>query len=121
MGWFLFGSIFLCIVLLPVFLAERWCRRHKAKKYFPVPKGMGWLQMVAVWMLYHLPESVKESRWLTGYAGEAAGKLYPGIRKEKFCKRHAIEKIMLFYGCVLFAFFFLALYRLNIKKISKSF
>lgn len=55
MGWFLFGSIFLCIVLLPVFLAERWCRRHKAKKYFPVPKGMGWLQMVAVWMLYHLP------------------------------------------------------------------
>ena len=31
MGWFLFGSIFLCIVLLPVFLAERWCRRHKAK------------------------------------------------------------------------------------------
>ena len=51
MGWFLFGSIFLCIVLLPVFLAERWCRRHKAKKYFPVPKGMGWLQMVAVRML----------------------------------------------------------------------
>ena len=45
MGWFLFGSIFLCIVLLPVFLAERWCRRHKAKKYFPVPKGMGWLQI----------------------------------------------------------------------------
>lgn len=113
MGWFLFGSIFLCIVLLPVFLAERWCRRHKAKKYFPVPKGMGWLQMVAVWMLYHLPESVKESRWLTGYAGEAAGKLYPGIRKEKFCRRHAIEKIMLFYGCVLFAFFFLTLYRLS--------
>ena len=69
--------------------------------------------MVAVWMLYHLPESVKESRWLTGYAGEAAGNLYPGIRKEKFCRRHAIEKIMLFYGCVLFAFFFLTLYRLS--------
>ena len=34
MGWFLFGSIFLCIVLLPVFLAERWCRRHKAKNIF---------------------------------------------------------------------------------------
>ena len=69
--------------------------------------------MVAVWMLYHLPESVKESRWLTVYAGEAAGKLYPGIRKEKFCRRHAIEKIMLFYGCVLFAFLFLTLFRLS--------
>ena len=113
MGWFLFGSIFLCIVLIPVFLAERWCRRHKAKKYFPVPKGMGWLQMVAVWVLYHLPESVRESEWLTGYAGQAAGKLYPGIKKEKFCRKHAIEKIMIIYGCVLFSAFFLTLYHLS--------
>ena len=113
MGWFLFGSIFLCITLIPVFLSERWCRRHKAKKYFPVPKGMGWLQRVAVWVLHHLPESVRTSQWLTGYAGQAAGKLYPGTRKERFCQKHAIEKIMLIYGCVLFSGFFLTLYQLS--------
>lgn len=106
MGWFLFGSIFLCIVLLPVFLAERWCRRHKAKKYFPVPKGMGWLQMVAVWMLYHLPESVKESRWLTGYAGEAAGKLISRDQKRKIlpqtCDRKDYALLWLCPLCLLF-------------------
>lgn len=37
----------------------------------------------------------------------------PGSEKKNFCRRHAIEKIMLFYGCVLFAFFFLTLYRLS--------
>ena len=48
MLWFVFGGIILSVVLLPVFLAERWCRRHRQKKYFPVPRGMGWLQRTAV-------------------------------------------------------------------------
>lgn len=51
MQFFWFGAILLCAALLPVFLAENWCRRHKVKKIFPVPRGMGWLQRTAVWLL----------------------------------------------------------------------
>ena len=52
MQFFWFGAILLCAALLPVFLAENWCRRHKVKKIFPVPRGMGWLQRTAVWLVF---------------------------------------------------------------------
>ncbi|MGN0205400.1 MAG: type II secretion system F family protein [Coprococcus sp.] len=112
MLWFLFGGMILCVVLLPVFLAERWCRRHKQKKYFPVPRGMGWLQRTAVWMLYHLPESVRQSSLLKGCADMAAGKLSPGIRREVFCQKHKIKKIMIFYGGLLLTAVFLMIFGL---------
>ncbi len=112
MLWFLFGGMILCVVLLPVFLAERWCRRHKQKKYFPVPRGMGWLQRTAVWMLYHLPESVIQSSLLKGCADVAAGKLSPGLKREVFCRKHKIKKIMIFYGGILLTVVFLFTYGL---------
>lgn len=112
MLWFVFGGIILSVVLLPVFLAERWCRRHRQKKYFPVPRGMGWLQRTAVWMLYHLPESVRQSELLNGCADAAAGKLYPGVRREVFCRKHQIKKLMLFYGGITAAIIILFLYTL---------
>ena len=112
MRWFLFGGMILCVVMLPVFLAERWCRRHKQKKYFPVPRGMGWLQRTAVWMLYHLPESVRQSSLLKGCADVAAGKLSPGLKREVFCQKHKIMKLMIFYGGVLLTAAFLFIYGL---------
>ena len=80
MQFFWFGAILLCAALLPVFLAENWCRRHKVKKIFPVPRGMGWLQRTAVWLLCHLPDTISCSRWLTGCSEDIVGKLYPGIK-----------------------------------------
>lgn len=109
---FWFGAILMCAALIPVFLAGRWCRRHKVKKTFLVPRGMGWLQKTAVWMLYHLPAYVRESVWLTGYAGETATKLYPGIHKEKFARQHAVRKIMVFYGGLLMIMALMMLYGL---------
>ena len=82
MQFFWFGAILLCAALLPVFLAENWCRRHKVKKIFPVPRGMGWLQRTAVWLLCHLPDTISCSRWLTGCSEDIVGKLYPGMKKE---------------------------------------
>ena len=101
MQFFWFGAILLCAALLPVFLAENWCRRHKVKKIFPVPRGMGWLQRTAVWLLCHLPDTISCSRWLTGCSEDIVGKLYPGMKKEKFIRQHVIRKMMVGYGGML--------------------
>lgn len=112
MQFFWFGAILLCAALLPVFLAENWCRRHKVKKIFPVPRGMGWLQRTAVWLLCHLPDTISCSRWLTGCSEDIVGKLYPGMKKEKFIRQHVIRKMMVGYGGMLAILAFMMIYGL---------
>ena len=63
--------------------------------------------MVAVWMLYHLPESVKESRWLTDMPVKQPESCIPGSEKKKILPQTCDRKIMLFlWLCPLCLLFF---------------
>lgn len=101
MQGYVLGGTVVCVFLMPVLLAERWWRKYSRKYCFPVPKGMGWLQITALWLLGHLPKTIRRSGLLKGYAEFAADKLYPGIKKEVFCRRHQVKKMMLLYGSLL--------------------
>ncbi len=110
MFWFLFGGVMISVAMLPVFLAMRWQRNRRRKRYFPVQKGMGWLQWTAIWLLLRLPPSLREHRWLKGQAKAAADRLNPGANTESFCLRHQIQKMMLVYGGILLSLCLLLLY-----------
>ena len=95
---FWFGMIYVGVSLLPAILAWRWCRQHQVKRAFSCPRGIIWLEKTAIWLLYRLPVSVRDSPWLAGRATKMASKLYPGIKKEKFAWQYAVKKMMILYA-----------------------